>query len=214
MPQPDRYTTLARDGATDIEVKRSRFHCRLVRVDTEDAARAVVDEARRTHWDARHHCSAFRLGPTGEVQRSSDDGEPSGTAGAPMLDVLVRREVSDVVAVVTRWFGGTLLGAGGLVRAYSAAVVAALDHVGTRQRRLMRQVDVHVDHATAGRLDGVVRNAGIDGVAVGGLSFGQDHAILSMAVPVEAVDRIVADLASWSQGTARPVVGDITWHDT
>ena len=130
-----RYRTVARSAVAETEVKRSRFLCRVERVESEEAARAVVDRARKEHWDARHHCSAFVLGPDGAVQRSSDDGEPSGTAGAPMLEVLRGREVSDVVAVVTRWFGGTLLGAGGLVRAYGDAVRAGLDAAGVRRTR-------------------------------------------------------------------------------
>lgn len=210
MSGPAQYVTLARDGEAEIEVKRSRFRCRLVRVTAEDDARAIVDEERRTHWEARHHCSAFRLGPAGEVQRSSDDGEPSGTAGAPMLETLFRRDVSDVVAVVTRWFGGTLLGTGGLVRAYSDAVAAALDEVGVRERRLMRRLRVHIDHAHAGRLDSVVRNAGIP---VDDAEFGPYEAVLSIAVPVDAVEHTIADLAEWSQGAARTVVGDVEWVD-
>ena len=104
------YLTVARSGSAEIEVKRSRFLARVERVETEAAARAVVEAARKEHWDARHHCSAFVLGPDAGVQRSNDDGEPSGTAGAPMLEVLRGRELSDVVVVVTRWFGGVLLG--------------------------------------------------------------------------------------------------------
>jgi uncharacterized YigZ family protein len=206
----DRYSTIARDGEAEIEVKRSRFRCRLARVESEEAARGVVDDTRRTHWDARHHCSAFRIGPAGEVQRSSDDGEPSGTAGAPMLEVLTRREITDVVAVVTRWFGGTLLGTGGLVRAYSDAVIAAIDQVGTRERVLMRQVEVHIDHAAAGRLEGAIRNAGI---SVRDVAFGPREAVLCVAAPVDAVERLIADLASWSSGSARNVVEGLEWVD-
>ena len=114
------YLTVARTAAVEVEVKRSRFLGHVERVSSEQDARAVVDRIRREHWDARHHCSAFVLGPGGEVQRSHDDGEPSGTAGAPMLEVLRGREVSDAVAVVTRWFGGvhvlgTDYGAAGLL---------------------------------------------------------------------------------------------------
>ena len=115
---PSRYLVPAGPGTAEVVVKRSRFLCSVARVASEAEARAVVDRARKKHWDAGHHCSAFVIGPASELQRSSDDGEPSGTAGAPMLEVLRGREVSDVVAVVTRWFGGVLLGAGGLVRAY------------------------------------------------------------------------------------------------
>ncbi len=155
------YLTVARDGGAEIEVKRSRFLCTLVRVEEEAAARAVVERLRKEHWDARHHCSAFQLGPRAEVQRSSDDGEPAGTAGAPMLDVLRGHEVSDVVAVVTRWFGGVLLGAGGLVRAYGDAVRAGLAEVGTLRRSLLTLHDLEVAHADAGRVETDLRARGI-----------------------------------------------------
>ncbi|HEU5044062.1 MAG TPA: YigZ family protein [Nocardioidaceae bacterium] len=155
------YQTVARDGTAEIEVKRSRFIAHVARVSSEEQARAVLERVRKEHWDARHHCSAFVLGPDAAVTRSSDDGEPSGTAGAPMLEVLRGREVSDVVAVVTRYFGGTLLGAGGLVRAYSDAVRAALDSVGVLERRLLRLFDVEVEHALAGRLENDLRARGV-----------------------------------------------------
>jgi uncharacterized YigZ family protein len=162
------YLVVGRDAEAEIEVKRSRFLCTVARVEDEQAARAVVDRLRREHWDARHHCSAFVLGPdpsTGSgrarVERSSDDGEPAGTAGAPMLEVLRGAGVSDVVAVVTRWFGGTLLGAGGLVRAYGDAVRAGLDAAGTRERRLVRELDLVVPHADAGRVEGDLRARGV-----------------------------------------------------
>ena len=121
-----------------------------------------MERLRKQHWDARHHCSAFVLGPDGAVQRSSDDGEPAGTAGAPMLEVLRGREVSDVVVVVTRWFGGVLLGAGGLVRAYGDAVRAGLDEVGTRRRVLVVEHELTVSHADAGRLESELRSRGIE----------------------------------------------------
>jgi uncharacterized YigZ family protein len=155
------YLTPARDATVEIEVKRSRFLCTLRRVGDEDAARAVVAEMRAQHWDARHHCSAFVLGPRSELQRSSDDGEPAGTAGAPMLDVLRGAEVSDVAVVVTRWFGGTLLGAGGLVRAYGDAVRATLVEAGTRRRVLVTELALVVGHADAGRVESELRARGV-----------------------------------------------------
>ena len=96
------YLTIASAGDVETEVRKSRFLCRLRRVDDEDSARAVVEQTRKEHWGARHHCSAYVLGPDARVERSNDDGEPAGTAGAPMLEVLRGREVNDVVAVVTR----------------------------------------------------------------------------------------------------------------
>jgi uncharacterized YigZ family protein len=151
------YRTVARTATAEIEVKRSRFRGHVERVATEDEARAVVERIRKQAWDARHHCAAFVLGPDGQLQRSSDDGEPAGTAGAPMLEVLRGRDLSDVVAVVTRWFGGVLLGAGGLVRAYSDAVRAALDEAGVTERRLSVRYDVEAGHAAAARLENDLR---------------------------------------------------------
>ena len=167
-----RFTTLAGPAIAEIEVKRSRFLCELTPVGAGDdeasevAARAVVEAARKQHWDARHHCSAFVLGPQRQVRRSNDDGEPSGTAGAPMLEALVASGLSDVVAVVTRWFGGTLLGAGGLVRAYGDVVRAALAEarVVTYECRLVMAADVGI--ADVGRVENALRAAGrhVEGV--------------------------------------------------
>jgi len=163
----DSYLTIAGTAEAEIEVKRSRFLARLERVEDEEAARAVVEGARKRHWDARHHCSAFILGPDGATQRSSDDGEPAGTAGAPMLEVLRGRGLSDVVAVVTRWFGGTLLGTGGLIRAYGDAVSRAVDTAGVQRRRLLQRVSIETAHAEAGRLENELRSHGLIVAGVG-----------------------------------------------
>ena len=201
------YLTIARPGVAETEVRRSRFRCRVERVDTEDAARAVVARARAEHLDARHHCSAFVLGPDGAVQRSSDDGEPSGTAGAPMLEVLRGREVSDVVAVVTRWFGGTLLGAGGLVRAYGDAVRAALDVAGVRSRYLSERYDVQVGHADAGRLESDLRSRGVRVLGAEHTA----HATLHLAVP--AGQDLPGLLAALTGGSASARCTGRVWLD-
>ncbi len=208
-PGPSSYLTLARDVVAEIEVKRSRFRCALVRVATEADARAVVEAARKEHWDARHHCSAFVLGPARDVERSSDDGEPAGTAGAPMLEVLRGAEVSDVVAVVTRWFGGTLLGAGGLVRAYSDAVRTGLDEAGLRQRRLLREVAVEVGHSDAGRVESELRTRGF---AVLDTSYAA-VVTLVLGVSPEAESDLLALLAELTSGAAEPVVLGERWVD-
>ena len=212
------YRTIARDGEAAIEVKRSRFLCTLERVEDEATARALVDRLRRQHWDARHHCSAFRLGPPPQpVERSNDDGEPAGTAGAPMLEVLRGHPstdpgtvgVSDVVAVVTRWFGGTLLGAGGLVRAYSDAVRAALDEVGTLRRDLLREHSLTVDHAAAGRLETELRTAG---VAVLDRSYAAG-VTLRLAAPPDEEPRLRALVAELTAGAGVLVPGAERWVD-
>jgi uncharacterized YigZ family protein len=206
------YLTLARDGTAEIEVKRSRFLCTLERVEDETAARSVVERLRKQHWDARHHCSAFVLGPAREVERSSDDGEPAGTAGAPMLEVLrghAGEGVSDVVAVVSRWFGGTLLGAGGLVRAYGDAVRAGLDATGTRRRSLVRELVLDVDHADAGRVESELRTRGI---AVLDTTYG-DRVALRLGVPPTDEDRLHALVAELTAGTVEAVAAGERWVD-
>jgi uncharacterized YigZ family protein len=202
------YLTVARDGSAEIEVKRSRFLCTVARVGEEAEARAVVERLRREHWDARHHCSAFVLGPDAAVQRSSDDGEPAGTAGAPMLEVLRGSGVSDVVAVVTRWFGGVLLGAGGLVRAYGDAVRAGLDEVGTLRRSLLAEHELVVSHADAGRLESELRARG---VAVLDVAYAERVTLL-LGVPAD--DAALAPLlAELTGGTAAPVRVGTRWTD-
>lgn len=205
------YLTIARSADAEIEVKRSRFLCTLRRVEDEPGARAVVDGLRKAHWDARHHCSAFRLHP--DVERSSDDGEPAGTAGAPMLEVLrghSREGVCDVVAVVTRWFGGTLLGAGGLVRAYGDAVRAALEEAGTLRRSLVREHRLELDHADAGRVESELRARG---VAVVGTEYAARVTLL-LGVPPEHEARLTALVAELTAGAAETRVAGERWVDS
>jgi uncharacterized YigZ family protein len=203
------YRTVDRSASVEIEVRRSRFLCDVERVDTEEQARAAVERARRTHWDARHYCSAFVLGADAAVQRSNDDGEPSGTAGAPMLEVLRGREVSDVVAVVTRWFGGVLLGAGGLVRAYGDAVRAGLDEAGVRRRVLMARFDLAASHADAARWEADLRARG---VVVLGVDYAE-RALLHLAVPATEADAFAGQVASLTAGAASTHPAGVAWVD-
>lgn len=198
----------------EIEVKRSRFLCRMVRVDTEDAARSVIEDARREHFSARHHCSAFVLGPAAaanQVRRSNDDGEPSGTAGRPMLETLTGRGFVDCVAVVTRYFGGTLLGAGGLARAYSDAVLTAIDDatvgrlVVQRERREL--FSLSLAHADAGRVEAELRQRG---VTILGTEYGQS-AVLRMAAA--GGNDLAALVASITSGASVPVPTGDEWVD-
>ncbi|MDQ0769210.1 putative YigZ family protein [Pseudarthrobacter defluvii] len=186
------YTTLAagRDFRHELEVKRSRFITVLRRAGTEDEARDLVAGLRREFHDARHHCSAFVLGPDRTIQRSSDDGEPAGTAGIPMLEALLKREtvpgatdLSDVSAVVVRYFGGVLLGAGGLVRAYSESVSAALDRAPLVRRSRRRICYTAVPHAVAGRLENDLRAAGM---VMADTTYQDRDTMLRVAVPDDA----------------------------
>lgn len=149
--------TIRRGGEHETEIKKSRFICALARADSEDAARAFIADRRKEHWSANHNCTAYVLGEEGNVQRSSDDGEPGGTAGVPMLEVLRHRGITDTVAVVTRYFGGVKLGAGGLIRAYGNSVSAAVDEFGVLERRTLLLVDVLADYVLGGRLESELR---------------------------------------------------------
>ncbi|AXK33769.1 YigZ family protein [Streptomyces armeniacus] len=199
----DQYVTVASEGVHETEVSRSRFRCALAPAADEEEARAFLARVRAEHPTASHHCWAYVLGADGAVQRASDDGEPGGTAGAPMLQMLVRRETRYVVAVVSRWFGGTKLGAGGLIRAYGGAVGLALDAVGTVTRRRFRLATVTVGHDRAGRLENDLRATGR---AVRDVSYGAE-VTLSVGLPEADLDAFRGWLADATAGTARLELG-------
>ncbi|MCX4746433.1 YigZ family protein [Kitasatospora sp. NBC_01287] len=217
MPQPAAKPTLTirADGSHEIEVKRSRFICHLARVGDEEAAQEFIARIRKQYWDARHNCTAFVVGAEQRRERSNDDGEPGGTAGVPMLEVLRRRGVTDTVAVVTRYFGGVLLGAGGLVRAYGGAVSAALDEVGLAQRHRVALLVVAADHSRAGRLENELRAAGH---SVRGLHYEAAGVRIEVGVPEDALAAFHAWLAEASGGSATAVAAghfhaETPWSD-
>ncbi|MET7369238.1 YigZ family protein [Streptomyces sp. NPDC005566] len=156
----EQYRTVARAGVHETEVNRSRFLCALAPAATEQEAQEFVARIRKEHPTAGHNCFAYVIGADASVQRASDDGEPGGTAGVPMLQMLMRREVRYAVAVVTRYYGGVKLGAGGLIRAYGGAVGEALDTLGTITRQRFRLATVTVDHQRAGKLENDLRATG------------------------------------------------------
>ena len=210
-PAPTPTFTLARGDQPEIDltVKRSRFLARAARADNEEEARGFVAAVRAHHPDARHHCSAFTVPSPGAlaVERSSDDGEPSGTAGGPMLKVLRSAGLSATAVVVTRYFGGTLLGTGGLVRAYSQATARALA-VARRVRLTTRHLwEVHAPVADAGRLEAGLRDArgrGAHDLTVEGITWGPNHAVLTLAT--DSPDAVGLDelLAALTGGGAEP----------
>ncbi|MGT2832300.1 YigZ family protein [Streptococcus halotolerans] len=124
------YKTIKTNRITEEDIKKSRFICHLKRVNSEEEAREYIAAIKKEHYKANHSCSAMIIGENSEIKRSSDDGEPSGTAGIPMLTVLEKQELTNIVAVVTRYFGGIKLGAGGLIRAYAGSVAHAIKETG------------------------------------------------------------------------------------
>lgn len=228
LQQPARpYTVLsaAAEVTYEIERRRSRFRTLLRRVESEAEAQSWVEKLRRAHPDARHHCSAWVIGPERRIQRSHDDGEPSGTAGAPILAALMKTEMpsgapdlSDVVAVVLRWFGGTLLGPGGLVSAYSDSVTGTLNLAQEQgqlwSRAPMRVFDLQAPIVEAGRWENELRAAG---VVVTATEYSADgaQALIRLSVPdTEAqTDRLHRRIAALSAGTVTPTPAGQSWVD-
>jgi uncharacterized YigZ family protein len=154
------WRRIAGPGSHEIEIRKSRFICSIARIASDDEARSFIAALKKEHWEANHNCSAYIIGEAAGIQRSSDDGEPSGTAGMPMLEVLRKTMLTDTVAVVTRYFGGTLLGAGGLIRAYGRAVSETIREIGIVARQELTVMTMLADHAEAGRLHHALAGSG------------------------------------------------------
>ena len=156
------YLTLARPGQGEYEEKKSRFLGKAVHIESEEEAAAFIAGIRKQYYDARHNCYAWVLGEGSELKKSSDDGEPSGTAGQPILRVIEGSGCTNVLVIVTRYFGGTLLGTGGLVRAYTQAARAALEDAQKARMCLCRRLAVTVEYGALDRLLYALRRNGIE----------------------------------------------------
>lgn len=154
------YCTIAREAVCEMTVKKSRFIGGVYAAETPEQALEKLTQVKKQHWDARHNCSAMLLGEDASLQRYSDDGEPQGTAGIPMLEVLKRSGVTNVLAVVTRYFGGVLLGAAGLARAYGCSVAQALAAAGTIQMEPCFVYFVQIPYGSFGKLEALAAGAG------------------------------------------------------
>ncbi|MFD3944614.1 YigZ family protein [Streptomyces sp. NPDC058579] len=205
----EQYRTIAREGVHETEINRSRFICALAPVATEQEAQDFVARVRKEHPTASHNCFAYVIGADASVQKASDDGEPGGTAGVPMLQMLLRREVRYVAAVVTRYYGGVKLGAGGLIRAYGGVVGEALDALGTLTRQRYRLATVTVDHQRAGKLENDLRATGRN---VRDVRYGEAVA-LEIGLPDADVDSFRAWLADATAGTATLELGGEAYGD-
>ena len=187
---------LIEGGQGEIMEKKSRFIADVRKVESEEEATAFIEEIKKKYWDARHHCSAFVIGQKGQLTRCSDDGEPSGTAGRPMLEVLLGEGICDIAVVVTRYFGGVLLGTGGLVRAYSAAVKEGLKNCVTGYRRLGTEIEVQTDYTGLGKLQYLLASRQISPI---GEEDGADVK-LRLLIPAEEAEDLRAELTDALNG--------------
>lgn len=203
----ENYRTIKEDGIHEIDIKKSRFICHLKRVKTEEEAIGFIDEIKKEHWKATHNCSAYTLGMNDEIQRAHDDGEPSGTAGVPMLEIFLKRDLKNVVAVVTRYFGGVKLGAGGLIRAYGGSVNEAVKEIGLIERQLQLLIDVTVSYSQSGGVEHSLRQAHY---TVQDISY-TDNVTFHCVVPVEYEEIFKNDVINWTSDDADIIVGKKAW---
>lgn len=186
-------------GEGEITEKKSRFIATVCPVHTESEAVEFIAGIKKKYWDARHNCSAFVLGDRQELTRCSDDGEPAQTAGRPMLDVLLREEITDAAVVVTRYFGGVLLGTGGLVRAYTAAVQAGLSACTVAEKQSGRKLVIRTDYNGLGKLQYLF---GQRGTTVLDTEYGTD-VCLTILVPHEQREALAKAVTEQTNGAAQ-----------
>ncbi len=197
--QSQTYRVLLSDGEGEIVEKKSRFIATVRRCESEAEAVAFVEETKKKYWDARHNCSAFVIGSRGELTRCSDDGEPSGTAGRPMLEVLLGEGIRNIAVVVTRYFGGVLLGTGGLVRAYTQAVKEGLANCSIGKMRPGCKMEIGTDYNDIGKILYLFGNLGITPLS----SDYTDKVTLYVIFPKEDTDRICKEMVELTNGRVK-----------
>lgn len=193
------YKTVYQGGEGEIVEKKSRFIATVTPVESEDEALQFIEAMRKKYWDARHNCYAYVIGERNELQRFSDDGEPGGTAGKPMLDVLLGEEIHNVVVVVTRYFGGTLLGTGGLVRAYSSAAKAGLASSVIITKIQGLKLQITTDYTGLGKIQYILGHRGLKILD----SVYTDKVDLEVLVPRSLLDIIKSEITEGTNGQAR-----------
>lgn len=181
----------------EIVEKKSRFIATMIPIETKEDAENFIAKMKKQYWDARHNCSAYVLGPSNETMHSSDDGEPSGTAGRPMLSVLTGQDVHNVAVVVTRYFGGVLLGTGGLVRAYQGAVMEALNNAQIADQIPLVELDAVVEYGEMSKVEHYVNQH--EEIRLEGSEYTDKVKMLMLAKP-EFVDQAMTDLTQATNG--------------
>ncbi|MFC3748475.1 MULTISPECIES: YigZ family protein [unclassified Paenibacillus] len=194
----EQYRTVRAPGSQEIVIRKSRFIGHVMPVENEEEAVQFIEDIKKQHWNATHNCSAFMIGERDEIQRQSDDGEPSGTAGKPILEVIRSQGVKNVAIVVTRYFGGIMLGAGGLIRAYADGAAIALEAGEVITRVLRREVFVELDYTWLGKVENELRGRGIQ---TGETSF-TDKVTLTCLPRNDEGDAFMAWITDLTQGQA------------
>lgn len=194
----DSYKILYQGGEGEIIEKKSRFIATTRPVESEEEAIAFIEEIKKKYWDARHNCSAYVIGERGQIQRCSDDGEPSQTAGRPMLDVLLGEEIRNICVVVTRYFGGTLLGTGGLVRAYSGAVQEGLRNSTVLEKHRGSRMEITTDYNGIGKIQYITAQMGLTTLD----TVYTDQVTVTLMVPAGQVAGLIHQVTEKTNGKA------------
>ena len=192
------YKTVYSGGEAEIIEKKSRFIATVRPVKTEEEALEFLESMRKKYWNATHNCFAYVLGENFQIQRCSDDGEPSGTAGKPMLDVLLGEQIHDVVVVVTRYFGGTLLGTGGLVRAYSGATKEGLLASTVITKMYGKKYVIQTDYSGLGKIQYILGQRGLTILD----SVYTDEVKLEVLLPEQEVKTVLEEITEGTNGQA------------
>lgn len=187
-------------GTGEITEKKSRFIATVAPVSSEEEALAFIEKTKKQYWDASHNCTAFTIGSRHQLTRCSDDGEPAGTAGRPMLDVLLGEDVHDTAVVVTRYFGGTLLGTGGLVRAYSGAVQEGLRHCVILEKREGVRLRICSNYSDVGKLQYLIAQNQLPLLS----SSYTDQVLMEALVPSELLSSFLSSVTDGTGGRVCP----------
>jgi uncharacterized YigZ family protein len=193
------YRTLLAPGEETIIIKKSRFIGYAAPVSSEEEALAFIQSIQKKHWDATHNCYAYVFGPHHEIQKSNDDGEPAGTAGKPILEVIKKEDLRNVAVVVTRYFGGIMLGAGGLIRAYSQTAAAGLHAAGIVTRKLFQEVAISIDYSWLGKVEHEIRDA--ENFHIDRVEYTERVTVYAL-VPVEETERLHKRITNATNGQA------------
>lgn len=203
----EEYKAVYEGGEGELIEKKSRFIATVIPAESEEEALAFIEAMKKKYWNATHNCSAYVIGEKGQLKRCSDDGEPSGTAGRPMLEVLEGEGIRNVAVVVTRYFGGTLLGTGGLVRAYSASVKAGLASSVIITKNPGVKLKIETDYTGLGKIQYLLGEMGIRTLD----SQYTDHVELDVLVPETMLERVKAELIEGTNGQAKLEEGANCW---
>jgi uncharacterized YigZ family protein len=204
------YYTVKGNGEHEIVIQKSRFIAHVARAETEEAAQSFIQRIKKENWNATHNCSAYLIGENDHIQKANDDGEPSGTAGVPILEVLKKKHLKDTVVVVTRYFGGIKLGAGGLIRAYGKSTSEGINATGIVERKLMKVMSTIIDYTWLGKIENELRSSvyGIKDI----------HYLDNVEIETYVEDKEVQHFVDWmvelTSGQGEITAGDVVYLES